>query len=120
MIKKVFVHIRPTAVVLLALVIAALLPETVFAAAKSPISSTAPDIVKNIYNALDSIRKWMLIIATPAAAVGVISGVFIKKFSFGDEERMITGRKLVKNSLAGYGVAVSTGLILTAIEKLLT
>ncbi|MCI8548884.1 MAG: hypothetical protein HFJ38_08420, partial [Bacilli bacterium] len=46
-----------------------------------------PQIVGKITSAFESIKDWLLKIATPAAAVAVGTGVFMKKFSFGDEEK---------------------------------
>ena len=49
-----------------------------------------PQIVNKINSAFESIESWLLKIATPAAAVAVGTGVFMKKFSFGDEEKIRT------------------------------
>ena len=52
-----------------------------------------PQIVSKINSAFQSIEKWILKVSTPAAAVAVGTGVFMKKFSFGDEERIRIGKK---------------------------
>ena len=52
----------------------------------SPIAAD-PKIVTTIKKGFESIESWLLKIATPAAAVAVGTGVFMKKFSFGDEEK---------------------------------
>ena len=62
-----------------------------------------PKIVSKLNSAFESIEEWLLKLATPAAAVAVGTGVFMKKFSFGDDERMRLGKKLIKNSLFSYG-----------------
>ena len=57
--------------------------------------------------------------ATNAAAVDYVTSVFIKKFSFGDDERMRLGKKLIKNSLFSYGFILALDLILAAIKSLM-
>ena len=49
-----------------------------------------PEIVDKLNSAFEKIESWMLKLATPAAAVAVAVGLFMKKFSFGDEERLRT------------------------------
>lgn len=55
-----------------------------------------PKLVSKINSAFESIESWLLKLSTPAAAVAVGTGVFMKKFSFGDEERIRLGKKLLK------------------------
>ena len=57
--------------------------------------------------------------APDAAAVAVGTGVFMKKFSFGDEEKIRTGKKLIKGSLFSYGFILAIDLILSAIKSLI-
>ena len=45
-------------------------------------------LVNTIGKAFEQIESWLLKLSTPAAAVAVGTGVFMKKFSFGDEERI--------------------------------
>ena len=79
-----------------------------------------PEIVGKINSAFESIKGWLLKIATPAAAVAVGTGVFMKKFSFGDEEKIRTGKKLIKGSLFSYAFILATDLILSAIKSLIS
>ena len=58
-----------------------------------------PKLVNTITSAFETIESWLLRISTPAAAVAVGSGIFMKKFSFGDEERLRTGKKIIRGSL---------------------
>ena len=74
---------------------------------------------KNKIIIFESIEKWILKISTPAAAVAVGTGVFMKKFSFGDEEKIRTGKKLVKGSLFSYAFILAIDLILSAIKSLI-
>jgi len=53
-------------------------------------------LAKKIDSGLTQIKKWLIQIATPAAAVAIGTGVLMKKFSFGDEERIVTRQKVNK------------------------
>ena len=79
-----------------------------------------PQIVTKINSAFEKIEGWILKIATPAAAVAVGSGVFMKKFSFGDEERIRTGKKIINGSLFSYAFILAIDLILSAIKSLIS
>ena len=46
--------------------------------------------------------------------------VFMKKFSFGDEEKIRTAKKLIRGSLFSYGFILAIDLILSAIKSLIT
>ena len=43
----------------------------------------------------------------------------MKKFSFGDEEKIRTGNKLIKGSLFSYSFILAINLILAAIKSLI-
>ena len=77
-----------------------------------------PKIITKLNTAFGKIKDWIIKLATPAAAVAVGTGIFIKKFSFGDEERLRTGKKLIRNSLYSYGFILAIDLILAAIKSL--
>lgn len=79
-----------------------------------------PAIVTKINSAFENIEKWILKISTPAAAVAVGSGVFMKKFSFGDEEKIRTGKKIIKGSLFSYAFILAIDLTLSAIKSLIS
>ena len=78
-----------------------------------------PEIVTKINSAFESIEDWILKFSSPAAAVAVGTGVFMRKFSFGDEEKIRTGKKLIKGSLFSYGFILAIDLILSAIKSLI-
>ena len=78
-----------------------------------------PKIVTKLNTAFGKIKDWILKLATPAAAVAVGTGVFMKKFSFGDEEKLRTGNKLIRGSLYSYGFILAIDLILAAIKSLI-
>ncbi len=79
-----------------------------------------PQIVTKINSAFEDIEKWILKISTPAAAVAVGSGVFMRKFSFGDEEKIRMGKKIIKGSLFSYAFILAIDLILSAIKSLVS
>ena len=61
---------------------------------------------------------WIIKISTPAAAVAVCSGALMRKFSFGDEEKIRTGKKLITGSLFSYAFILAIDLVLSAIQSL--
>ncbi len=78
-----------------------------------------PEIVNKINSAFEDIKGWIIKLSTPAAAVAVGTGVFMKKFSFGDEERIRTGKRIIKGSLFSYAFILGIDLILSAIKSLI-
>lgn len=78
-----------------------------------------PKIVDKMTKAFEEIEKWLIKLSTPAAAVAVAVGLFMKKFSFGDEERIRTAKRIIKGSLIAYGVLLALDLILQAIKSLI-
>ena len=83
-------------------------------------ASSAPKLVKKLDEAFEDIETWLINLATPAAAVAVGTGVFMKKFSFGDEEKIRTAKKLIRGSLFSYAFILAIDLILSAIKSLIT
>ena len=81
---------------------------------------STPKIVTKLNDAFTKIEEWLLKLATPAAAVAVGTGVFMKKFSFGDEDRIRTGKKIIKGSLFSYAFILAIDLILSAIKSLVS
>ncbi len=80
---------------------------------------STPELVTTLNNAFQDIEGWLLTLATPAAAVAVGVGVFMKKFSFGDEERIRVAKKLIRGSLFSYAFILAINLILSAIQSLI-
>lgn len=80
---------------------------------------STPKIVTKLNDAFTKIEEWLLKLATPAAAVAVGTGVFMKKFSFVDEERIRIAKKLIRSSLFSYGFILAIDLILSAIKTLI-
>lgn len=79
-----------------------------------------PKLVNNIVSAFEKVEKYIVAISTPAAAVSIGCGFLMQKFSFGDEERIRIGKKLIKGSLFSYAFVLVINLVLSAIQSLLT
>ena len=79
-------------------------------------AASYPKIMTNINSSLKTIQEWLVKIATPAAAIGVITGALMKKFSFGDPERMVVARRLIRSSLTSYALVVGIDLVLKAVD----
>ena len=77
-----------------------------------------PKLVNKLNSAFENIESWIIKISTPAAAVAVCSGALMRKFSFGDEEKIRTGKKLITGSLFSYAFILAIDLILSAIQSL--
>ena len=77
-------------------------------------------LIDKLQSAFETIEKWLLTLATPAAAVSVGVGVFMKKFSFGDEERIRVAKKLIRGSLFSYAFILAIDLILSTIHSLVS
>lgn len=78
-----------------------------------------PKLITTLTNAFEKIEKYIVKISTPAAAVAVGSGVLMKKFSFGDEERIRVSKKVIRGSLFSYGFILVIDLVLSLMETLL-
>lgn len=85
----------------------------------SPCYAADPKLITKIKSAFEKISDWMIKIATPAAAVAVGTGIMMKKFSFGDEEKIRTGKRLIRGSLFSYAFILATDLVLAAIKSLI-
>jgi hypothetical protein len=79
-----------------------------------------PKLISTLDNAFKKIESYILKISTPAAAVAVGTGVLMKKFSFGDEEKIRTANKLIRGSLFSYAFILCIDLVLSLLQTLLT
>lgn len=86
---------------------------------KNSYCAAYPALVSTMVKAFEKIETWLIKLSTPAAAVAVSTGIFIKKFSFGDEEKIRTGRNIIRGSLFSYAFILLLDLILSAIQGLL-
>ena len=80
---------------------------------------STPKLVNKLNSAFEDIENWIIKISTPAAAVAVCSGALMRKFSFGDEEKIRTGKKLITGSLFSYAFILAIDLVLSAIQSLI-
>ena len=78
-----------------------------------------PKLISKLKSAFEKIEGYILRLATPVAAVSVGVGALMKKFSFGDEEKIRTGRNLIRGSIISYIVILLTDMILSLINTLL-
>ena len=79
-------------------------------------AAKTPTLVTKLNTALKNILSYLEKLATPAAGVAIASGVMIRKFSFGDEEKMVIGKRVIINAIVGYGIILLIDLILKFIE----
>lgn len=79
---------------------------------------TTPTLVTRLNTALKKILSYFEKLAAPAAAVAIASGVMIRKFSFGDEEKMAIGKKVIVNAVLGYAIILLIDLILKFVDAL--
>ena len=79
-----------------------------------------PKLVSTLNNAFEKIENYIIKISTPAAAVSVGTGVLMKKFSFGDEEKIRTANKLIRGTLFSYAFILCIDLVLSLFQTLLS
>ena len=79
-----------------------------------------PKLVSMLLEAFDKIKGYLVAIATPVAAVSIASGFLMQKFSLGDEEKIRTGKKLIKTSIISYAFILALDLIISLIQNLVT
>ena len=84
-----------------------------------PSFAAYPKLVSKIISAFEDLKKYIVAIATPIAAVAIGSGFLMQKFSFGDEERIRTGKKLIRTSVVSYAFILALDLIINLIESLI-
>jgi hypothetical protein len=77
-----------------------------------------PALISKLKSAFEKIESYIMKLATPVAAVAICSGALMKKFSFGDEEKIRTGRNLIKGSIFSYVLVLCTDMILSLINTL--
>ena len=79
---------------------------------------TGDDLTTKITKGLSKIQEWIVKIATPAAAVAIGSGLLMKKLSFGDEEKITIGKKLIRNTIFSYAFILLIDPVISAIQSL--
>ena len=79
-----------------------------------------PKLISTLNNAFEKLEDYLLKLSTPAAAVAIGTGVFMKKFSFGDEEKIRMAKRIIRGSLFSYGFILCVDLVLALMKTLLT
>lgn len=97
--------------VLIILVILVLVFSNIYAA-------TTPTLINKLNTALKKILSYLEKLATPAAAVAIATGVMIRKFSFGDEEKLVMGKRVIVNAIVGYAIILLIDYIIKFVEAL--
>lgn len=78
-----------------------------------------PALVQTTSNAFEKIQKYIVRIATPISAVALGVGLLMRKFSFGEEERIRTAKKVIRGTLVSYALILCIDLILELIKTIL-
>lgn len=78
-----------------------------------------PKLINKLISAFENVKSYIIAIATPIAAVAIGSGFLMQKFSFGDEERIRTGKKLIRTSIVSYTFILVLDLLISLIETLI-
>lgn len=79
-----------------------------------------PKLISTLNGAFEKMEKYIIKVSTPAAAIAVGTGVLMRKFSFGDEEKIRTAKRLINGSLFSYAFILCVDLVLSLIQTLLT
>ena len=80
--------------------------------------ATTPTLVTRLNTIFKNIKEYLVKLAGPIAAVSIITGVMIRKLSFGDEEKMIIGKRVIINAIFCYFIVLLVDLIIKFIEAL--
>ena len=82
----------------------------------SVFAASTPTLVTKLNSALKKILEYLEKLSTPAAGVAIATGVMIRKLSFGDEEKMVIGKRVIINAIVGYLIIQLIDLIIKFIE----
>ena len=77
-----------------------------------------PKLISTLLDAFEKIKGYLMALATPVAAVAIASGFLMQKFSFGDEERLRNGKKLIRTSIISYAFILALDLIISLVQTL--
>lgn len=78
-----------------------------------------PTLVTKLNTAFKKILGYLETLATPIAGIAIASGVLMRKLSFGDDEKMIKGKKIIVNAIVGYAIILSIDLIIKFVDSLI-
>ena len=65
-------------------------------------AATTPTLVNKLNTIFKKIKTYMVKIAGPACGLAIATGVMIRKLSFGDEEKMLVGKRVIINAVFCY------------------
>lgn len=91
---------------------------TLFVIYTQDVYAADPTLVTKLNTAFKKIKDYLIKLSTPIAAVAILTGVLIRKLSFGDEEKMVKGKKVIVNAIIGYTIVMLIDLIIKFIEAL--
>lgn len=78
-----------------------------------------PELISRIRTGFDKVQGYIIAIATPAAGVAISTGLIMRKFSFGDEERVRTAKKLIRGSIFSYIFIILIDLVISLIATIM-
>lgn len=81
--------------------------------------ATDPTLVTKLNSAFKKIQGYLIKLSTPIAGIAIASGVLMRKLSFGDDEKMMKGKKVIINAIVGYAIILSIDLIIKFIDGLI-
>lgn len=90
----------------------------IFSSFSTVFAAKTPTLVNKLNSILKKIKEYMVKLAGPAAALAIATGVMIRKLSFGDEEKMIIGKRVIINAIFCYFIILLVDLIVKFIEAL--
>ncbi len=82
-------------------------------------AGTTPTLVTKLTTVFNKIQGYLVKLAVPIAGVAIASGVLIRKFSFGDEEKLKIGKRMIINAIVGYAIILSIDLIIKFVDALI-
>ena len=71
----------------------------------------ANGLMENAQQLLNDVYGRLVAFSTAAAGIGVATGVFMRKFSFGKQHQIELGGKIIKDSIIGWCVLNGLALI---------
>lgn len=74
--------------------------------------------VTTMYSAFSKIQKYITRMSTPIAGVAFGTVFLMRKFSFGDEEKVRKSKRLIRDTAVAYTFILCIDLILSLIETL--
>ena len=81
--------------------------------------ATDPTLVTKLNSAFKKIQGYLVKLSTPVAGIAIAAGVLMRKLSFGDDEKMMRGKKVIVNAIVGYAIVLSIDLIIKFIDGLI-